>query len=159
MAKTNRDFMQIPKEYLDEKNYTGTRIIEINDETVAKLHQEKLVIMENEKKPLLDQMSEQEVPLEKFYEQIRPLESQLIPLKEEMRPLVEAYKLKIEEVEKVQQKIDLVESKINKIVNDLVKPELGEFEKAIELKIVDNKYLVEVRDEIEEKVKEIRKAK
>ena len=41
--------MQIPSEYLEVKNYDGSRLIEIEDETVSKLHAEKVATITAEK--------------------------------------------------------------------------------------------------------------
>lgn len=148
--------MQIPKDILSEKNYEGSRLISIDNQIVKELHAEKVKIMETEKKPILDEMTKLEGPLEVFYEQLRPLEIKREELKKEMKPLSDEYSAKVAEVEIVQQKIDLIDQKIATIVNDEVKPQLGEFEQARDLHTKDGKFDVEVVDLIEEKIKEVR---
>jgi len=53
----------------------------------------------------------------------------------------------------------LIKDKIQPIILDLVKNELGEFEKAQQTIDKDGKVFVEIIDEIEEKVKSIRATK
>lgn len=151
--------MQIPSEYLEVKNYDGSRLIEIEDETVSKLHAEKVAILEAEKKPILDEMEKLEPSLDAFYKKLQPLEKERDELKKEMKPLSDQYTEHVAKIEIVQQKVDLIDSKINTIVNDMVKPQLGEFETAMTMHVKEGKFSVEVVDEIEEKVKAIRQLK
>jgi HD superfamily phosphodiesterase len=65
----------------------------------------------------------------------------------------------MEKADKVYQKAQLIKNKITPIVNELVKPELKEFELAKEMVERNGKIYVEVIDEIEEKIKAIRASK
>ena len=55
MAETNRTFMQIDPSILSEKNYVGTRLIEITDETVIKLNDARKEALK-EGEPVLQEM-------------------------------------------------------------------------------------------------------
>lgn len=150
--------MQIPKEYLEEKNYTGTRLIEVNDETVLDL-KKQLDELQKEINPVLDRLNENYYkPADQIYTEINALNEKLNPLKEKMRELFEANKADTEIVEAQEKKAQHIKNKIQPIVNELVKSELGEFEKATIVREVDGKLFVEVVDEIEEKIKSIRSA-
>jgi predicted nuclease with TOPRIM domain len=148
--------MRIDPTILKEVNYVGSRLVDIEDETIAKLHAEKVEILESEKKPILDKMTELEKPLQVFYDRLTPIESERSSIKEEMKPLSEEYSKEVEKIEAVQQKIDSIDQKINIIANDKVKSELGEFETARTLHVKNGKFSIEVIDEIEELVKKIR---
>jgi len=150
--------MQINKEILSEKNYTGTRLIEINDETVVTLNNERKELLA-EGEPILKEMELLSPPLDAFYVLLAPVEKERARIKEEMKPAYDAYQAKVAEMDKVYQKGQLVSDKIQPIVAELIKGELGEFEKGLTMKEVDGKLFVEVIDEIEEKVKAIRASK
>lgn len=158
MAKTNRKFMQISKEILAEKNYEGTRLIEITDEKVVELNL-KLKELQKEANPHLEIMEKITPQLDPLYTKLRELEEQKSKVKLEMEPIKIPYDEQLKIVEKIDQRAQLIKNKMQPLINKLVEPMLGEFEKAIQLKEVDGKLFVEVVDEIEEKVKSIRATK
>lgn len=150
--------MQIPKEYLEEKNYEGTRLIEVNDDTVAEL-KKQLNELQKEANPFLE-ASEEFIPeMDRIYGEIQKLETEKKKLQEEIAPIRAKYEEAIKPVEEIDQRATLIKNKITPIVNELVKDQLGEFEKALQMKEVDDKIYVEVVDEIEEKIKAIRASK
>lgn len=150
--------MQIPKEFLEEKNYEGSRLIEINDPMVTKLHGE-LKKFQQEANPTLEKMEKLTPILDPFYARIGEIEKEKNKIKEEMQPTREEYDKYLEVVQKIDQRAQLVKNKITPMVNKIVEGQLGEFEKASQLIEKDDKIFVEVVDEIEEKIKSIRMAK
>lgn len=150
--------MKIPTEILSEKNYEGTRLIEINDPKVTEL-QEELTKLQLEANPLLEEMEKITPILDPFYTKMREHQEAITKIKEEMEVPKAEYTSWLEKVEKIDQKAQLIKNKIQPLVNAIVKPELGEFEKANQLVPRDRKLFVEVMDELEEKVKAIRAAK
>ena len=149
--------MQIPKEYLEEKNYDGSRLIEITDETILEL-QEETTKLQLEANPFLEKMDALTPQLDEVYGKIAELERQKKVLQEEVRPIREKYDAELEVVEEINQRADLIKNKMQPIIADLIKDSLGEFEKAKHTVKKDGKLYVEVFDEIEEKVKAIREA-
>lgn len=158
MGKTNRKIMQLPKELLSEKNYEGTRLIEITDETVISLNNQRKELLK-EGEPILKEMEKLSPPLDAFYIKLRPVEEERHRIKEEMQPALDAYQAKVDEMDKVYQKGQLVSNKMQPIINGIVKPQLREFETAKQLVEREGKLYVEVVDEIEEKIKAIRATK
>lgn len=150
--------MQIDPKVLSEKNYTGTRLIEITDERVIELNNQRKEFLK-EGEPILEEMEKLSPPLDAFYVKLKPIEDERAKIKLEMQPAYDAYNEKVEEMDKVYQKGQLVSNKMQPIINELVKPELGEFETAKQLVEKDGKLFVEVQDEIEEKVKSLRAIK
>lgn len=150
--------MQLDPELFAEKNYTGTRLIEITDETVIKLNEErKKRVREGE--PILELMEKLSPPLDEFYAKLRPVEEERQRIKTEMQPAVDAYTEQTDKMEKIYQKAQAVSNKMQPLINDIIAPQLGEFETARTLVERDGKLYVEVIDEIEEKVKALRAAK
>lgn len=159
MDARNRKTMQIPKELLSEKNYEGTRLIEIQDENILKLFKERSEILKAGE-PIMKRMDELSKPLDEFYLKLRPLEEERKKLKEDMQPAVDAYQAVVDEMDTtIYQKSRLIDQKLYPMVDNLVKDQLGEFEKASTLTERDGKFYVEVIDELEEKIKLIRATK
>ncbi len=150
MAETNRKSMQIPHEVLAEKNYEGSRLIEITDEKVVELNV-ALKALQAEANPHLEIMESITPQLDPLYTKLRELEQEKAKVRETMEPIKAPYDIELQAVEKIDQKAQLI--------NSIVAPMLGEFEKAQQMKEIDGKLFVEVVDEIEEKVKAIRAAK
>jgi len=150
--------MQIPKEYLEEKNYEGTRLFEVTDATVKKYHAE-LKKFQIEINPTLDRMEKLTPILDPFYAKLGELEKEKEKVKLEMAPTREKYDALLEIVQKVDQRAQLIKNKMQPMVNKLVEKELGEFEKANQLVEKDGKMFVEIADELEEKIKSVRQAK
>lgn len=150
--------MKIPKEFLEEKNYEGTRLVEITDETVKKFHAE-LKKLQLEANPTLEKMEKLTPILDPFYTRLGELEREKAKIKEEMQPTRDEYDKYLEVVQKVDQRAQLIKNKLQPIVNKIMEGQLGEFEKSNQLIEKDGKIFVEVMDEIEEKVKAVRMAK
>lgn len=150
--------MKIPQEYLAEKNYEGTRLVEVTDETVLKL-KTKLKELQTEANPFLVKMEAITPILDPFYTKLRDLEEQKKKIQEEMSPVMEKYQAELQEVEKIDSKAKLIKDKIEPIVYKLAQPLLGEFEKATQLVEKGDKVYIEIIDELEEKVKAIRTTK
>ena len=151
--------MQLPKDLLSEKNYEGTRLIEITDENVLRLFKERAEILKSGE-PIMARMDELSKPLDEFYKKLQPLEEERKKIKEDMQPATDAYQAVVDEMDKnIYQKSRLIDQKLNPMVDNLVKDQLGEFEKAKTLTERDGKYYVEIEDQIEEKIKLIRATK
>lgn len=150
--------MKIPQEYLAEKNYEGTRLVEVTDETVLKL-KAKLKELQIEANPFLAKMEAITPVLDPFYTKLRDLEEQKKKIQEEMSPVMEKYQAELKEVEKIDSKAKLIKDKIEPIIYKLSQPMLGEFEKATQLVEKGDKVYIEIIDELEEKVKAIRAIK
>jgi chromosome segregation ATPase len=150
--------MQLPKELLSEANYTGSRLIEITDETVLKLR-EQLTELQQEANPHLEASEEFTPEMDRIYGEIQELEFQKKKLQEEVAPIRAKYDEAIKPVEEIDQRATLIKNKITPIVNEIIEKELGEFEMASTLTEKDGKIYVEVLDQIEEKVKAIRTQK
>lgn len=150
--------MQIPKEYLTEKNYEGTRLIEVVDDKVAELKKE-LTALQIEANPFLEEMEKLSPVLDPFFVKIGEHQAAIDALKKEMEEPKAEYNEWLKKVEEIDQKAQLIKNKIVPLVNAIVAPSLGEFEKANQMVPKDDKLFVEVIDEIEEKVKSIRATK
>jgi chromosome segregation ATPase len=150
--------MKIPNEILSEKNYEGTRLIEITDTKVAEL-KAKLNALQAEANPTLEKMEAITPAMDLIFKKIGVLEEQKKTLHAELEPIRAPYDELLKEVEKIDQRAQLIKNKIQPLVNSIVAPMLGEFEKANQMIEKDGKLFVEVVDELEEKVKAIRAAK
>jgi predicted transcriptional regulator len=151
--------MQLPKDLLSEKNYEGTRLIEINDENILKLFKERSEILKSGE-PIMKRMDELSKPLDEFYARLKPLEEERKQIKEDMQPAIDAYQAVVDEMDRdIYQKTRLIDQKLNPMVDAVVKDQLSEFEKAKTLTERDGKYYVEVEDQLEEKIKLIRATK
>lgn len=156
--------MIIDKEVLAEKNYTGTRLIEINDPTVKKF-QAEVALFAPQAEPWLKK-------LEDVTRVLDPARIKIREINEKAKKEIEAVKTEcnfdavqkeesdyIAELENIDQKATLIKNKMTPVVNDLLKDQLGEFEIARHLTVKEDKIFAEVFDEIEEKVKAIRAQK
>lgn len=150
--------MQIPAEVLSEKNYTGSRLIEITDDKVIALKAE-LNALQQEANPFLTEMDEIAPKMDPIFQKIQELEAEKNKLREELAPIRAPYDELLKKVEAIDSKAQLIKAKIQPIVNKIVEDQLGEFEKALHLKDENGKLYVEVIDEIEEKIKTIRQDK
>lgn len=159
MGKKNKQFMQIDKELLSEKNYTGTRLIEISDERVGVL-QKELTALQLEVNPILDKLQENYYSkADVIYAKIQELTKEITPLKEELKALFEANEADTKLIDEKEAEAKLLKDKLQPIILDVVKDQLGEFETAKHTVSKDGKIYVEVFDELEEKVKAIRASK
>lgn len=150
--------MKIPAEILSEKNYEGSRLLEITDEQVIKLKKE-IETYQPIAKPHLDKMEELGKILDPFYTKIRGLEEEKKKIKDEMQPTLDLFNAELKEMETIEQKTNLIKDKIRSLITKLIEKELGEFETAKELDTRDGKLFVEIIDELEEKIKAIRMVK
>ena len=150
--------MQIPKEYLKESTYSGTRLIEITDEKVIELKKE-ISKFKPIAEPYLKEMDRLGKLLDPFYTKIRELEAEKDKLVKERQPNLDLFNAQLKEMEAIEQKTDLIKNKIQPLVAKLMEKELGEFETARQLIEQGDKLFVEIVDEIEEKVKLIRMQK
>jgi len=154
--------MQIPKKYLEEKNYEGTRLIEINDPKVLKLKAEMKKYHPSQNKEVkahLDEMERLSNILDPTFTKIRELDAEKKKLTDEAQPTKDLFDAELKAMEAIEQKTELIKMKIQPIVSKIVEKDLGEFEIARQLIEKDDKIFVEVSDEIEEKVKAIRAIK
>jgi tetrahydromethanopterin S-methyltransferase subunit B len=150
--------MQIPAELLSEKNYEGSRLIEITDEGVLNLTAD-LTALQQEANPYLEKMEAITPEMDPIYSQIAELEAKKKELQAEVAPIRARYDAEVPFVEEIEQRAVLIKNKLMPIINDLVKDELGEFEKALQTVHKDGKLYVEVQDLLEEKIKQIRASK
>jgi hypothetical protein len=157
--RRNTKTMHLPADLLSEKNYSGTRLIEITDENILKLFKERGEILKSGE-PIMKRMDELSKPLDEFYARLKPLEEERKQIKEDMQPAIDAYQAVVDEMDRdIYQKTRLIDQKLNPMVDEVVKDQLSEFEKAKTLTERDGKYYVEVEDQLEEKIKLIRATK
>lgn len=151
--------MQIDKELLSEKNYTGSRLFLIENEDVKTLHDE-LTALQKEINPTLDKLSTEYYPVvDPLYQEVQKLNTQIKEIKEKISQKTSEFEADIKSIEAIEQKANLVKDKLQPIILEAVKDELGEFEVARQTVVRDEKIYVEIFDEIEEKVKQIRASK
>jgi len=147
--------MQIPAELLKESNYEGTRLIEITDEAVLNLTAD-LTALQQEANPYLEKMEALTPQMDPIYSEIAELEAKKKELLAQVAPIRAQYDEEMVFVEEIDQRATLIKNKVQPIINDLVKGELGEFERAMQTIHKDGKLYVEVQDQLEEKIKQLR---
>lgn len=147
--------MQLPKDLLSEANYEGTRLIEMTDETVLSLLKEVKKCGE-EVKPFLDEMDKFTPEIDAIYAELRPIEEKRVELKEKLTVALKPFQAEQEKADVVYQKSDAIKQKIYPLARAFVKSQLSEFESAGQFIEKDGKTYIEVSDEIEEKIKQIR---
>lgn len=151
--------MQIDKALLSEKNYTGSRLFLLENEDVKTLHDE-LTALQKEINPTLDKLSTEYYPvIDPMYQEVQKLNTQIKEIKEKIAQKTSEFEADIKFIEDTEQKANLVKDKLQPIILEAVKDELGEFEVARQTVVRDEKIYVEIFDEIEEKVKQIRASK
>lgn len=155
MDKNNRKTMQLSAELLKESNYEGSRLIEITDETILSLLQEVKKCGE-EVKPFLDEMDKYTPEIDAIYAELRPIEEKRAELKEKLTKAMKPFQVEQEKADAVYQKSDMIKQKIYPLARAIVNPQLSEFESAGQFIERDGKVFIEVTDEIEEKIKQIR---
>lgn len=151
--------MQLPKDLLAEKNYTGTRLIEITDPRVKKM-QEELDALQKEVNPTLDRLSKE------LYAYLDPLHQEIQKYQEKIKEIRDKATAKHAEfaeetrlLETTDQKAQLIKNKLQPLILSLVEGDLEEFEEAKHTVVKDGKIYVEVYDVIEEKIKAHRAVK
>ena len=147
--------MQIPVEFLKETNYDGTRLIEITDETILSLLKEVKKCGE-EVKPFLDEMDKYIPEIDAIYAELRPIEEKRAELKEKLNIALKPFQVEQEKADAIYQKSDAIKQKNYPLARAFVNPQLGEFESAGQFIERDGKTYIEITDEIEEKIKQIR---
>lgn len=147
--------MKIPAEHLSEKNYEGTRLIQINSSAVKTL-KKQLDELQKKANPTLKVMEELSKKLDPYYSKIGEHQKAIDDIKKEMKDVKDLYDIEIKKVELIDQKAQLVKNKIQPLVLAQVEGKLGEFEKANQMIEKNGVIFVEVIDEIEEKIKQVR---
>lgn len=147
--------MKIPADLLAEKNYDGTRLIEITDEQVIKLKAE-IAKFKPIAEPFLKKMDELGKLLDPFYTKMRELDAEKDKIKKEIQPTMDDFNAQLKEMEAIEQKTDLIKNKIQPLVAKILETQLGETETGRQLIEKDDKLYVEVVEELEEKLKIIR---
>lgn len=147
--------MKIQSDILSEKNYEGTRLVEITDEKVLSLLAEVKKCGE-EAKPYLDEMERLTPALEVIYEELRPLEEKRKALKDTLTEELKPFQEQQEKADIVNQKADAIKEKIYPLARKAIASQLGEFEMGGTFIEKDGKIFIEVTDQLEEKIKQIR---
>jgi len=150
--------MQIPKDYLSEKNYEGSRYIEIKNEKVVELMKE-IKKYQEEANPFLTVMDKFALVLDPYYAKIQKLQEEISTIKAEMAEDKLKYDDQLEKVQKIDQKAQMIKNKLTPIVMKEVEGQLGEFEIAVQTKEKNGKIFVEIQDKLEELVKSMRSQK
>lgn len=151
--------MQIPAEFLKESTYEGTRLIPIDDPRVSKLSKE-IAKLKEPAEPFLKILEELSPRLDPHYQAINSHNQEIQRIREEMAPVKKQFDEAVEELQKIDDKAQLIKNKMTPIINEIIKNELGEFDRPLQvITKEDGKIYVEIQDEVEEKIKSIRQAK
>lgn len=151
--------MKIPEEYLKESNYEGTRLIPITDERVIKLSKE-IAKLKEPAAPHLKRMEELSQKTDPVYAQIQTLQGEINRLRESITKEKEEFDAELVHLEKIDSKAQLIKNKMTPMVNDILEGQLSEFERPVQVITKDDGTMwVEVRDEVEEKIKQLRATK
>jgi len=150
--------MKIDKAILSEKNYEGSRFIEIKNAKVTEIMKD-MSALQKEANPYLEVMDKYAKILDPFYQKIQKLQNEIGKIKEEMAEDKMKYDDEMSKVEKIDAKAQMLKNKLMPIILDEVKGQLGEFEVAYQTKEKDGKVFVEVQDKLEELVKSLRAQK
>ena len=151
--------MQYPADLFAEKNYTGSRLIEIDDPKVKDLRAKAQKLQEEANVILEGGISKMWNELDPYNKQIQELENKKNEIREKMQKLQEPFQEDLKKLQALDQKAANIKNKITPLVQKIVESGLGEFETAHKITEKDGKTYVEVIDEIEEKVKAIRAVK
>lgn len=92
MGKDNKKTMHIPKEYLSEVNYTGSRLIEVDDSNVIE-YKKLLRELQEEANPILDLMEELDKKVEPYRQQVKVLKDENQVDWETIKPIKEQYEI------------------------------------------------------------------
>lgn len=150
--------MIIDPKLLSEKNYTGTRFVEVKNPDVTKLMKE-ISDYQKEANPTLEIMDKMVKVLDPYYQKIQKLQNEIGKIKEEMADDKAKYDAELAKVEKIDQKAQVIKNKLMPIILKEVEGELGEFEVALQTKEKDGKIYVEIQDKLEELIKSMRAQK
>ena len=144
--------MNISKELLSAKNYTGARRIEIKSPMVTK-YKKEIDKYQKQAMPFLLKIEKISKVLDPFYAKINEHTEEINKIKAEMADSLEEYQKEIAEVELIDKKAQAIKNKLQPIVDDLIKGKLGEFEKPVNLTSEKGFHYVEVTDELEDYIK------
>ena len=148
--------MQIAPELLSERNYSGNRLILIENEKMTEL-QAVLDGYQKEINPILDRLNKEYYPVvEPINQEIGKLQAQVRDLKQKITEETEKFRDDMDMIDSLEQKATLVKNKIQPIILKELEGKLGEFEIARYTEIKNGKIYAVVFDELEEKIKEIR---
>lgn len=150
--------MKIDPAIVSEKNYTGSRLIQVNSMVISKLKKE-LNNLQKKASPTLKKMEDLSKVLDPYFTEIREHQMAIDKVKEAMKPTRDLYDIEMKKVELIDQKAQLIKNKIQPLVLKEITGKLGEFEKALHVNDKNGVLFVEVVDELEEKIKEIRASK
>lgn len=152
--------MNIPKEVLSESNYTGTRKIVINDKKVKELKQ-KLKDLQKSINPILEGLQETFNKFDASNRVIKQHQEEIKRISDELAPDKAFYEAEMKKIEPYEKEAQLIKSKLEPYVINLVKDQLGEFEKPLHVSENEEtgEIYVEVIDQIEELVLKIRTQK
>jgi predicted nucleic acid-binding Zn-ribbon protein len=150
--------MKIPADFLHEKNYEGTRLLEITDETVLKLRGE-IAKFTPIAKPHLDEMEKHGKVVDPYYQQIHNHQQEIEKLRKEMAPAKALFDAEHQKLEAIHQQAEAIKVKMTPLVNKILEGQLSEFERPAQLIDKEGKVYVEIVDELEEKVKSLRASK
>jgi predicted transcriptional regulator len=140
--------MQIDPNTLKEENYTNPRLIEIQNEEIAKLY---AVVLEHQKtaNPFIERFQEIET---KKAELKAPLEAYMKEVKQEQEDLMG-------KMEAEDQLASKVKEKLVPLLEDEILPQLGEFDEFVGIENIDGKMYAKINDKVEELVKAMRDKK
>ena len=150
--------MQIPAEYLKEVNYQGTRLVPVNDEKLDAL-QVELDAHQAEARPFLEEMETLAPEMDVVYSEIQTLRDREVELRKKIAPTRAKHDALEEKVKEIDLRAVPIKDKMATIVTDLVEGDLGEFEIPLHTVYKEGKIYVEIRDELEEKIKQVREMK
>lgn len=151
--------MKIDKEILSEKNYEGTRLIEITDERVLEL-KKQMDALQMEMKPFLETIKPDWDSLDESFPALREAQEALKKIQDERAPVLDkCRKFEVDFLMPIEQKAQLIKDKLQPLILNIIKDQLSEFETAKQTVDKDGKVYVEVIDEIEEKIKSLREIK
>ena len=151
--------MQIDKEILAEKNYTGSRLILIEDEKLSEL-QAVLDGYQQSINPILDRLDRELYTVTNpLYQEMQELQAKAKEIKEKIVAKQAEFKIEMETLESTERKAQAVKDKMQPIILNYVKDQLDEFEEAKHTVVKEGKIYVEVFDKLEELIKSIRSRK
>lgn len=122
--------MQIPKDILAEKNYTGTRKILINDEKVRESLKE-LTALQKKINPILDGLQDTFKKFDATNKVIAEHQAEIKRLHDELIPDKAFYEQEMAKIKPVEDEARLIQSKVEPLIKEIVKDQLGEFEKPL----------------------------
>ena len=150
--------MQIPKELLAEKNYTGTRKILINDPKVREL-KGKLKELQKDINPIIEGLQDTlaridavNVRLQEKNKAINVIRAEIEEIQKEVAPDKKIYDEAMEKIRPFDEKAQLIKNKLEPLVMRIVEDQLEEFERPLHVTEDEGSVdiYVEVVDEIEQ---------